>query len=364
MDDVRVYGSSGSARPALDRAARSDRPSPVKLRIPAFPAFAGLATEHQDEIDYWTRRFQPYSDFNFVSLYGWNTRGEFAVSWLGDNLVVLFNDYGTNERFLSFLGVDEVDQAARRLLDYARTHGIVEELRLVPQITAFAAAVNTDLVVRPAPEHQDYILSTEQWTALPGKEFKNVRNAISKLRRRHGAECRVIDLADPRVQQQVDAIFGQWVVDRARAGQQETVNESLAVRRLFSLERPQDLLGVGCFVGDRLVGFSINERLTDGYAMGHYTKATDEFPGAYVMLLECTARTLRAEGYTRLNIQQDLGIPGLASAKQRYRPRGYLRKYRISAAATPRPAVDEPRVVFVDYPPMRESPRLSEIGAG
>jgi hypothetical protein len=95
-----------------------------------------------------------------------------------------------------------------------------------------------------------------------------------------------------------------------------------------------------------MIGFSINERLANGFAMGHHCKAIDEFPGTYPLLIRQTAVTLLAHGFERLNIMQDLGQPGLESSKHRYRPVGFLRKYCLSPQPASQPRVEESRVAF------------------
>jgi hypothetical protein len=79
-----------------------------------------------------------------------------------------------------------------------------------------------------------------------------------------------------------------------------------------------------------MVGYSINERLGNGFAMGHHSKVAGHFPGGYALMLRETCRLLGGEGISLINIQQDLGEPGLEMAKRLYRPYSYLYKYQIS----------------------------------
>jgi hypothetical protein len=334
MDDLQPVGIMHLRRGRLDlpawpigQAARR----PVRIRIPDFPSFKPLELGDQFEIEQWVKRFPPYSDFNFVSLWSWNTTAQFEIAWLNQNLVVLFNDYTTGERFLSFIGTNEVDRTADALLDFAVAHDIAPELRLLPEATARAMTPRPGIVLAPAPEHDDYVLSTASWSALDGKAFRNKRNEISRLIREHAPVCRQIDLSDPEIRRGVMDVFGRWVVHKKLAGRSDTTIESVAVRRVFSLHRPGDLLAFGVFVDGRLVAYSINERLGDGYAMGHHWKADPAYCSAYPYMLRETCRTLACEGTAYLNIQQDLGDPGLALAKKLYHPVRRLHKYRLSA---------------------------------
>jgi len=318
---------AGWSRTAGSTTARR----PVRIRIPKFPTFKRLELSDQFEIEQWVKLFPPYSDFNFVSLWSWNTTGGCELSWLNDNLVILFNDYSTGERLVTFIGLNEVDRTADILLDFSAQMGLAPELQLIPEMTARVMSSRFGRSLLRSPEHDDYVLSTEDWSTMAGKSFRNKRNEISRFERDHAPVCRLVDLADPTVSAAVMDIFGRWAVKRQYAAHSSTTTESLAVRRIFSLHRPGDLLAFGVYVDGGLVAYSINERLPNGYAMGHHWKADPACPGAYPYLLRETCLTLAAEGRPYLNIQQDLGQPGLATAKRLYRPVQHLRKYRVTA---------------------------------
>ena len=325
-------------------------PRPIRIRIPSFPTFKPLALDDQYEIEQWVKLFPPYSDFNFVSLWSWNTSGGFEISWLNDNLVVLFNDYGTGERFLSFIGRNAGVETAFRLLEYARERQIAPELRLLPEETAISLANREGIEVTPAPHHRDYILSVPEWCTLAGGQFRNKRYEISCFERDVAPECRQIDLSNRSIQQAMTEVFGRWVIDRERGNFPATVIESLAVRRIFTLHRPGDLLAMGLFVHGALVGYSINERLPNGYAMGHHSKVAGNYSGAYALMLRQTCRQLASEGFSLINIQQDLGEPGLALAKRLYRPQNYLFKYQVARTNVGAKAISDLDVLTRELP--------------
>lgn len=72
--------------------------------ISQFPQFKELELEDKEEIEKFTSKYPPYSDFNFVSMWSWDVRGDMRVSKLNNNLVVRFTDYLTGSPFFSFLG--------------------------------------------------------------------------------------------------------------------------------------------------------------------------------------------------------------------------------------------------------------------
>lgn len=72
--------------------------------IPEFPKFKHIELIDKEEIEQITHKYPPYSDFNFVSMWSWDIKGEIRISKLNNNLVVRFTDYLSGNPFFSFLG--------------------------------------------------------------------------------------------------------------------------------------------------------------------------------------------------------------------------------------------------------------------
>ena len=302
-----------------------------RTSIPAFPAFKRLELTDRQEVEGLTRGFPPYSDFNFVSLWCWDTHGLGEISRLNRNLVVQHKDYGTDEVFLSFLGTRAVADTAASLLSFAQRRGLPSRLRLVPEVVAADEELRNRFAVDEDPGSFDYVLSTEEWVELRGGRFRNKRNAIHAFERRYAPEFRVLDLRSRRVQRELVQLFLLWSEKRQRQGLGETRNELMALRRVFLLGEDEGLVGFGVYEAGAMRGFSVNGMLDGGYAIGHFWKADHELKGIYSYLLHRTCRYLVERGYRLFNIEQDLGKSGLAYSKHLYRPYHYLRKYTVTS---------------------------------
>ena len=101
--------------------------------LPVFPNFKNLEISDKEDIEYITHQFPPYSDFNFVSLWAWNTQGKIEISQLNNNLVVKFQDYLDNNYFYSFIGMHDVLTSIEKLLSASKAKGFGEELKLIPE---------------------------------------------------------------------------------------------------------------------------------------------------------------------------------------------------------------------------------------
>ena len=87
--------------------------------ITQFPDFKPLELFDKKYIETFTVQFPPYSDFNFTSIWAWNTNDKFQISNLNGNLVVLFYDYVSNNPFFSFIGSNKIEDTAARILEYS-----------------------------------------------------------------------------------------------------------------------------------------------------------------------------------------------------------------------------------------------------
>jgi hypothetical protein len=301
------------------------------MRLPEFPRFKPIELDDGSEIGRLIEKFPPYSDFNFVSMLSYDTRGAFRVSMLNGNLVVRFLDYITLKPFYSFIGRNLAVATVLRLLEFAEAEGLEPSLRLVPEC-CFDTTIDQPLAqleLLEDPASFDYIHSAIHMSELTGSTGRNKRKTINSFVRKYPDHCfRRLDLTDDSVRQEVGDLLETWKTSKQRTTD-ETQTEFAAIGRAMSSAQSLRLESFGLNIGDRLVGFTINEVIHDHYYMGHFGKSDPEFDGLASYLERATAREMLVLGCTLMNNQQDLGIPGLRQQKQSWHPVGFLRKFIV-----------------------------------
>ncbi len=299
--------------------------------IPLFPDFAKLELDHRDEVIAVTGDYSLYSDYNFTSLWCYNVEDDIVISRLRDNLVVRFRDYVTGEPFYSFCGGNDVPSTIETLLSHAQKEELTPVLKLVPEMNIPSHSdVYAHFHVEDDEENSDYILSVDDFCELQGNKYRNIRWLVGKFMGDHpNYESVTLDLSDPSVQTQIYDLFYKWEKGRDKQ-REETQHELVAIERLLSCCHIFDLLALGVYLEKELIGLSISELATKKYAIAHFEKADPSYRGLYQLLKTLTSKRLRVEGCLYLNIEQDLGIPGLKRAKLNLRPIHYLKKHRIS----------------------------------
>jgi hypothetical protein len=299
--------------------------------IPTFPNFKRLSLEDRAEVQSFTKRFPPYSDFNFASLWCYDTHAVCRLANLHGNLVIKMRDYITGAPFLTFLGSERVGETAACLLDYADERKMSPFLRLVPEtaILPHCKALKVDFRVEEDWDSFDYLFDVAPLIALDTPALSAKRRKIRKLRREQPRlEICPVDISQPAVAYKLCRLCETWRVKKGRAdGEFET--ERLAIERCLSYAAHFQFQTLGAMIGESLVGFTINEIAHDGYYMGHFGKCDPRFRGLSDLLESETARFMRDRGCSRMNNQQDLGLPGLRKYKRSWSPGNYLRKIVI-----------------------------------
>src|ERR1035437_4583862 len=101
--------------------------------IPQFPEFKILELSDKKNVEKFTLKYPPYSDFNFAGTWSWDIRGQMKISQLNGNYVIRFIDYLTGGPFYTFLGNKSVNDTAKKILDLSTEEGLRPQLKMVPE---------------------------------------------------------------------------------------------------------------------------------------------------------------------------------------------------------------------------------------
>ena len=300
--------------------------------LPIFPNFKKLELTDRKDIESYTSQHDPYSDFNFTSLWVWDVTKERMISELNGNLVVRFTDYATHDAFLSFLGKNKPTETARKLIEFAKETGINSTLGLIPE-ECIKEIKNEDFIIEEDRDNFDYIISTEKLAELNGYDFKSKRHLAEKfIKNNPEAIFLVKELRDINdVKQKIISAFHKWDNNKKLSNKtSEIEHEKMAIGRLLETMENHDLILACVFIKEEMIGFSIDEKLHSGYTISHFTKADILYTGVYDFLNRELARYLLKNKKTLWNWEQDLGLMSIRKSKMSYRPTNFLKKYKVS----------------------------------
>lgn len=293
--------------------------------IPKFPEFKRLEINDRHDVDLFTQTFPPYSDYEYASMWAWDTKGEMMMSLLNENFVVLFTDYATGLPFLSFLGIEKANETAEILLHYTSGKEYASDLGLIPEVTAYALDA-TRFDIKEDRDHFDYVYTMAYHLDYKVPGLKTVRNSLSAYLRRHpGHKAIELDLNDPQTNKRIEDLYAR----REQKGGVNIPNETTALKRFLKSAKAFRSIGVGIMFGDLLAAYSISVLLPEGNCNCLFAKGDKSYHGIYALLMHETAKILTSHGCLYMNYEQDLGITNLRRAKLAFHPTSFLKKYMV-----------------------------------
>ena len=300
--------------------------------IPQFPNFKKISTEDRKDIEFYTNQYPPYSDFNFTSLWVWDTEEKRKISILDNNLVVLFTDYETLELCFSFLGANNPKNTINKLIEYAKDNNISTTLRYIPEELIKLLNINGFLIEEDR-DNFDYIFSTLQLSDFTGTKYKTKRHGVNKFLTSHpDVDFRVENSINPILREHIINLSQKWTAKKGIVHEIANLgfeSEKKALSRILNMES-KNLLIFTCYLDDNLMGFEIDEILSPKYAIAHFSKVDTSCGDINDFLNMKLSEYLKNKGVEFCNWEQDLGIENLRKSKMSYSPITFLKKYRVS----------------------------------
>lgn len=298
--------------------------------IPTFPKFKKLSLEDNKEITYFIKEFPPYSDFNFVSLWSYDTKNEVEVSFLNGNLVVKFTDYINSEPFYSFLGNNDVEPTIESLLDLSKKNKIEPILKMIPETVILSDPnLKVKFSIKEDRDNFDYILSIPKVSKLEGNRYEHKRWRFNQFHKHNnGYRVSKINLRDKNMQSKLIDLFLRWETNQSNKNKEMEL-EFIAFLRLLKNADKFDLVSIGIFKENKLIAFSINEIVHDNFAQGQFAKFDSSYKGIFESMHKFTAMELFKSDCLFFNLEQDLGVSSLREAKESWHPINFLKKYKI-----------------------------------
>ncbi|MCX6713772.1 MAG: phosphatidylglycerol lysyltransferase domain-containing protein [Candidatus Vogelbacteria bacterium] len=296
-------------------------------KIPEFPKFKEIELTDKVLIEEITNQFQPYSDFNFSSLWAWNIKTKTKISELNGNLVIFFNDYISNKPILSFTGLNKPAETAEILLNFSHEHKYKDSLRLIPEEVA-EVLPTTNFSVKDDEDSFDYIYPIANLAKMNNWPKSGARKNIKQFIKKH--QNYLVKLSGI---QEVDRdehlkMFQKWAENKDIPNFFE-LNEYKAFKKFLDLANNK-IKVVSLCVDNLLVGFTVYEVQTGDYVLSHFAKADTKFhKGTNDILNWEEAKLLDAQGFKYYNWEQDLGLLGLRKSKEKYKPSFFLKKFTV-----------------------------------
>jgi uncharacterized protein len=185
--------------------------------------------------------------------------------------------------------------------------------------------------IREQTAFKDYVYLTRDLARLEGNKYSKKRNLINQFKRKFEVgKCVKTEPITKAASNECIEFLNKWCEERdcGQETQEELYCEKqAAINTLENIE----LLGVNGLllrIDGEVSAFGMASRLTSNMGVFHFEKAFAKIKGLYQYFDNLCARKL-FKGYTYINKESDMDLPGLAKAKKSYYPSMMVKSYRL-----------------------------------
>lgn len=298
--------------------------------------FRLISIHEQEKIRSYTRRFKPYSDFNFTSLLSWDTNETVEFALYKDCLIIKLPDYITQITNYSVLGGENASEVIDELFSLLEGSDAKFEFGFVPD-SVIGYLDPARLTFSEDIDQNDYIYDTSEQALLEGRQFSWQRRRLSQFERAlEGRDVEVRPLTNNELRQLFLDHWPAWQKASDRIPDSRYQFEKIAIRRYAHFHKDlKNQIVLGLFLDGKIEGVTMFEPSgpEDDYLTCHFMKVNYTYPGIFNRLFYTMAQYGYQFGYKYINFEQDLGIDGLRLYKNSLKPSDKLLKYRLRPKA-------------------------------
>ncbi len=273
------------------------------------------------------------SHYNFTTVYIW--RNPFHMQWaIEDGVLFMKAEWQGKKMLLNPFGLaDKMAEAVQKQIEWAKSNDVpfyaygIEE-KMVP---VYEAASGIKLTARANRDEADYLYNTQDLIKLSGRKYHSKKNHLNAFWRQY-PEAEYLPITEDIVPECKLNMNG-WYKELQQetpddpyiATERESVMEILSDLEYFKLK------GAAIRIGKRIVAFTLGEQLNKDTVVVHIEKGAPDIRGAYTVINQSFLEHEWSE-FPYVNRQEDMGLEGLRTAKESYRPVRMIQKYIIEPA--------------------------------
>lgn len=300
-------------------------------RRPRYPEFKPLTAADRPLLEQYFPPDDRYiCDLSLAATMAWRDCEHTTFTFVGDTLCLLLQPHCEAGYFLEPLGGNCRDEAVRTCLAHIG--------RISRASRQFLAGLEPDRYrVSPLPDQFDYVYESTRLARMNGRRLDGKRNLIKKFRQ--NCPGHRFEPLRPEHRDEALAMFDRWAAARKQSLDAKTQFTSSAYGRpecqKAALERAfEDFLelrlsGGVMRVDGRLEGFILGSPLNGEMIAAHFEYANLALTGIYQALLSETCAGVY-HSYPLVNLEPDLGLPGLRKVKRSYQPLRLEEKFEIT----------------------------------
>ena len=270
-------------------------------------------------------------EYSFTTLYIWREACDICFTIHKGALIIKKTDFEGRYYFMQPLGYDKenLKEIIDALMDYKTENNMeylfkdldeqfMEEIRIIYDDTH-------GIYIKEDRDNFDYLYETEKLIKLSGKKLHGKKNHYNSFIKSYNYEIR--DIKEATVINDVIVAAEKWY--KGNKDDRILNFELQGIKDVLKNIEIVDIKGIAVYVDEKIVAFSLGEKLNEDLAIIHIEKADVNYSGVYSFINK-TFVDRSFSDVKIINREQDLGIEGLRKSKLSYHPFKLEKKYIFS----------------------------------
>ncbi|MBU3092090.1 phosphatidylglycerol lysyltransferase domain-containing protein [Clostridium sp. CM028] len=267
-------------------------------------------------------------EYSFTTLYIWREACDVCFTIYKGALIIKKKDFEGRYYFMQPLGYskENLKEIIDALKEYKTENnmeylfkdldeGVMEEIRDIYD-DAHGICIKEDR------DNFDYLYEAEKLIKLSGKKLHGKKNHYNSFIKKYNYEVK--DIKGEEVVNDVIVAAEKWYAgnndDDVLYYELQGIKDIVKDMGIFNNK------GIAVYVDEKIVAFSLGEKLNDDLAVIHIEKADTKYSGVYSFINKTFVDTSFSD-VKIINREQDLGIVGLRKSKLSYHPFKLEKKY-------------------------------------
>lgn len=272
----------------------------------------------------------PYVDVNQENMLTWlDLNKDLMISKINETLVLQYTN-SLNDNAINTIPLSKKldDQIIETIFLQLRKLNLPLELHEVPSIICNELS---DAIwdIEDDRNSFEYLLCTTQQALLPGREFKHQRRHINAFNQEHKNDKIEIKFHN-MVDQNIKDLFIQHIESKSLNKKAESSEnnklEPIIIKKNLEYASLFNKKALTIKINDKYASFAILSHLDNNTVALNHLKVDYSVDNIFTYSINALACILRDMGISKINIEQDLGIQGLRTFKERLQPICYLEK--------------------------------------
>jgi len=291
--------------------------------IPQYPKIRPLEIEDCVKISHYLKDYSPtICELNLANLIIWKKFDNYQITLINDNLCIKADSILGESYFFEPVGKHKIEETVQTCLKNDGEISRASE-KLTSQLS------HEKYTIKELRDQEDYIYLTTKLAELKGKGFDGKRNHIKKFKK-ICPDCKFIPLTNKHEKEALN-LFEKWSSNKD-SGPLPYDAQRKAIENAFKYYDQLGLLGGAFIIKGDFAGFILGSHLNHETATLHFSYGDKQYYGISQALLNSACETI-FHNYKYVDLEQDLGIPGLRKSKLSYHPFKMEKKYEVKLKA-------------------------------